>query len=81
MMAARPAAAAPALSARAARVNSGAVALRPVPLQASASARALSVQVTAAGMGDFTADSIDGKATPLSTYVGKVCLVVNVASA
>lgn len=35
---------------------------------------------TMANLGEFTMDNIDGKATKMSTYVGKVCLVVNVAS-
>jgi cytochrome oxidase Cu insertion factor (SCO1/SenC/PrrC family) len=35
---------------------------------------------TMANLGDFTMDNIDGKPTKLSTYQGKVCLVVNVAS-
>ena len=34
----------------------------------------------AASLFDFTLNSIDGKATPLSAYKGKVILVVNVAS-
>lgn len=78
MILARPA---HALSARSARVNGAPaqVTLR-AARPANASARALSVQVNAAGMGDFTATSITGKETKLSTYVGKVCMVVNVAS-
>ena len=35
---------------------------------------------TMANLGEFTMDNIDGKATKMSTYKGKVCLVVNVAS-
>jgi len=43
--------------------------------------RALRLETRAASLGDFTADSIDGKPVKLSQYEGKVCLVVNVASA
>jgi len=32
-------------------------------------------------MGDFSAKDIDGNDVSLSKYVGKVCLIVNVASA
>ena len=43
----------------------------------------LAAAVSASGAGsvyDYTLDSIDGNATPLSTYKGKVVLLVNVAS-
>jgi len=48
---------------------------------ARASTRALRLETRAAGIADFTAGSIDGKSVKLSKYEGKVCLVVNVASA
>ena len=37
-----------------------------------ANTRALRLETRAAGIADFTADSIDGKPVKLSTYVGKV---------
>ncbi|HEY6292675.1 MAG TPA: glutathione peroxidase [Terriglobia bacterium] len=43
----------------------------------------MAAAVSAAGAGsvyDYTLDSIDGNPTPLSTYKGKVVLLVNVAS-
>jgi len=47
---------------------------------ARATARSSRLETCAASIADFTVDSIDGKPVALSTYVGKVCLFVNVAS-
>ena len=38
------------------------------------------VSASAASVYDYTLNSIDGKSTPLSTYKGKVLMLVNVAS-
>jgi len=59
------------------------VAARPAAVfsRSSVSSTATRARVaTMANLGEFTMDNIDGKATKMSTYKGKVCLVVNVAS-
>ena len=55
---------------------------RPVARCGRAGGRsARGVRCAAASIADFSADSIDGNPVELKKYLGKVCLVVNVASA